>query len=227
MLCVLCLCCIIGCYGAQTVKIKVGINSKVDMEGYDSIAVIGFIDSKKNAFTNEGRTLARMIRKQLRNSKEFSVLDEGSTYLVLNEEVDVKELEKPENIISICKHLGVDALVIGAFDFRQISRPVPYIVESYSSQTGRYTPETRTYIQNSYHLTFRAKLVDGETAKTIFDFSPRTEIKPQYRRQWDNSIAGAIKGDSPSLRSMAVRPVTAFAMSLVPHYEYERRILAQ
>jgi len=227
VLCALCLCCILGCYGAKAVKIKVAVDSKVDMKKCGTIAVLDFIDSKSNSITADGRTLARMIRKQLRNSKELNILDERSMYLTLNTEIDKDKIEDPKTLALICDQMGVGAVIVGTFDFRQVNQPMPYIVERYSPTTGKYSPETRTYVRRSYRLLFHAKVVDGATGATVFDYAPRIEDRPEFRRAWGLPFSGRARTEPTSLRGMAARPVTTFVLNLVPHYEYERRMLAR
>lgn len=219
-------CVFLGCYGAEAVKIRVGVDSKVDMRKYSTIAVMDFIGDRDNSPTDQGKALARMIRKRLRSSKEFHVLDERNMYLILEEEIDKGETEDPKVLVSICGQLGVDALIVGTFDFYRASQPVPYIVERYSPRTGRYRPETRTYIQRVYHLSFHAKVVDGITGETVFDYVPPPEERPELRSDWGLPFSEG-GSDSASLRSIAARPVAKFALSLVPHYEYERRMLVR
>ena len=228
LFCVLCLtsCVFLGCYGIEAVKIKVRVDSKVDMKKYSTIAVMDFIDRKDNSPTDQGKILARMIRKQLRNNKELHILDERSMYLTLEEEIDKDKIEAPIALISICDQLEVDALIVGTFDFSRVSRPVPYIIERYSPRTGKYRPEARTYIQGVYRLSLHAKVVDGTTGKTVFDYVPPPEEKPEFRSVWGLSLSEG-GPDLTNLRSMAARPVTAFVLSLIPHYEYERRILVR
>ncbi len=223
----LCLIWVLGCYGAETVRIRVGVDSKIDMSKYDTVAVMDFIDNKSSSATDQGKILARMIRKQLVNSKEIEVLNERSMYLLLDGQIDKNNIEDPTVLISICNQLGVGAIIVGIFDFRQTSQPMPYIVERYSPRTGRYTPETRTYIRKSYRFSFRAKVVDGKTGKTVFNYTPRAEDRPVSRTNWGLPLSGTSGSKSVSLRSIAVRSVTAFVLDLIPHYEYERRVLAQ
>ena len=224
--CVFLLICILGCYGTETVKIRVRVDSKVDMKKYSAIAVMDFIDSRKNSPTDQGKTLARMIRKRLRGSKELRVSDERSMYQILEQEIGKDEIADPNALISICDQLGVDALIVGTFDFYQMNQPMPYIVERYSPQTGKYRPETRTYIQKVYRLSLNAKVVDGTTGETIFDYAPPVEEKPELRSVWGLPFSG--EGSDPAnVRSVAARPVAAFVLSLIPHYEYERRILVR
>ena len=209
------------------VKIRVGVDSKIDMGKYSTIAVMDFIDNRSNSLTDQGKTLARMIRKQLANSKELDVLDERSMYLLLNGQISKNNIDDPAALISICNQLGAGAIIVGKFDFRQTNQPMPYIVERYSPRTGRYTPETRTSIRRSHRFSFHAKVVDGKTGEIIFDYTSRTEDRPGSRRTWMSSLSGESRSKPTSLRSMAVRPVTAFVLDLIPHYEYERRILAR
>lgn len=221
--CVYCL----SCSGSNVVRIRVGIDSMIDIKKYGSIAVMDFVDSKSNSVTDQGRDLTRMIRKQLANSEGFTVLDERAMYLTLDEEMDKDKIDDPAALMSICSQLGVGALIVGAFDFRQISQPVPYIVERYSPSTGKYAPETRTYVRSSYRFSLHAKVVDGKTGETVFDYAPRVEERPEYRGSWGLPLSGETGSGSISLRTIAARPITAFVLNLVPHYEYEPRILAR
>jgi hypothetical protein len=219
-------CVLLGCYGTEVVKIRVRVDSKVDMSKYNTLAVMDFIDIRDNSPTDQGKTLARMLRKQLVNSKEFHVLDERTMYLTLEEEIDKDKIEDPSVLVFISDQLEVDALIVGTFDFYQMNQAIPYIVERYSPSAGTYRPETRTYIQRVNHFSLHAKVVDGRTGETIFDYAPRPEEKPELRSvSWiPFSESGS---DLTSLRSIAARPVAAFFLNLVPHYEYERSILAR
>jgi len=226
-LCILCLGCFQGCFGTEAVRIKVGVNSKIDMKEYKTIAVMDFVDSRSNSLTNDGKTLARMIRKQLGNSKELNVLDEKGMNLNLREVIDKDKIENPEILVSIANQLGADALIVSTFEFHQLNQPMPYIVEQYSPRTGRYTPETRTYVRRTQRLSFHARLIDGKTGETVFDYAPRIEERPESRRAWGMPLSGESKSNRTGLRGMAARPVATFVLSLVPHYEYERRILVR
>jgi hypothetical protein len=221
-----CTLCILGCFGTETVRVRVRVDSKIDMSKYKVVAVMDLVDVRDNSPTDEGKTLARIIRKQLKKSKGFQILDEKTMYLRLEEEIDKSKIEDPDALISICDQLGVDALIVGTFDFYRMNQPVPYIVESYSPRTGSYSPETRTYIQRVSRLSLHAKLVDGATGKTILDYTPPVEERPELRSAWGLNLSGGGSG-SASLRSIAARPVADFILSLIPHYEYERRILAR
>jgi len=68
--------------------------------------------------------------------------------------------------------------------------------------------------------------VDGKTGDTVFDYSPPHEEKPEFRSFWDLPFSED-ESDSTSLRSVAARPVSVFVLNLIPHYEYERRLLAR
>jgi hypothetical protein len=222
----LCLICVLGCSGTEVVKIKVRMDSEADMKNYKTIAVMSFIDSRDDSTTDQGGILARMIRKQLKGSKEFEVLDEKSIYLRLEEELNKSKIESPDVLVAIADQLGADALIVGTFDFYQLNQPVPYIVRRYSPSTGRYNPETRTYIQRVNRLLIRAKVVDGKTGETIFDYSPPPEEKPEYRDSWGFPFSSG-SSDPEALRTTAFRTVKAFALKLIPHYEYERRIIVR
>ncbi len=222
----LCLVCVLGCSGTEVVKVKVRVDSEADMSDYKTIAVMSFIDSRDDSTTDQGGILARMIRKQLRGSREFEVLDEKSIYLRLEEELNKSKIESPDVLVDISDQLGADALIVGTFDFYQLNQPVPYVVRRYSPSTGRYNPETRTYIQRVNRLMIRAKVVNGKTGETIFDYSPPPEEKPEYRDSWGFPFSG-VSSDPEALRTTAARIVKAFALKLMPHYEYERRVIVK
>lgn len=214
---------LLGCAGTEPVKIKVMVDSKVDMKQYKTLAILDFVDVRKNSNTDGGKALARMIRRQLRNSKEFDIISEGNMYFTLDEELDKEKLSDQGFLISACEQLGADALIIGTFDFHQVARPVTYIADRYSARTGNYSPETRTYIQKFNHLTINAKVIDGKTGATIYTHSPSSEETPEYSSTLGSLISGG--PDISSLRTIAVRPIKSLVLSLTPHYEYERRML--
>jgi hypothetical protein len=222
----LCFICVLGCSGTEVVKVKVRVDSEADMRNYKTIAVMSFINSRDDSTTDQGEILARMIRKQLGGSKEFEVLDEKNVYLRLEEELNKSKIESPDVLVSISDQLGSDALIVGTFDFYQLNQPVPYIVQRYSPSTGRYNPETRTYIQRVNRLLIHAKVVDGKTGETIFDYSPPLEEKPEYGDSWGFPFSSG-NSDPEALRNIAARTVKAFVLKLIPHYEYERRIIVK
>lgn len=228
VLCVFLLVSLLGCYNnGEVVKIKAMVNSKVDMRKYKNVAVMDFIDNRENAFTTEGAILARMIRKQLGKSKDIQILSEKTTYQRWEGEVDKDKIEDPDILMSICSQLEVDALIVGTFDFQQLNQPVPYIVERYSSRTGQYRPETGTYVKGVYRLSLHAKLVDGATGETVFDYNPPVAEKPKLGSAWGVPFPDDDNTDPASLRVIASKPVNDFILSLVPHYEYEKRILVR
>ena len=225
--CILLLICFLGCYKTEIVKIKTIVDSKVDMTKYKNIAVMDLIDSRENEITTSGTILARMIRKQLGKSKEFHVLDEKTINLRLEEEINKKKIEDPDALINICNQLEADALIVGTFDFYQMNQATPYIVERYSSSTGQYRPETRTYVQGLYRLSFHVKLVDGTTGETIFNYTPPVEERPKVGSTLGLPLPDIGKADPAVLRVMASRPLSKFVLSLVPHYEHEQRALVR
>lgn len=208
------------------VKIKVRVDSKVDMKNHRNIAVIDFIDIRDSSITEQGKILARMIRKQLKVSREFNILDERAVDLTLLEDMDKDKIESPDALVSVSSQLGADTLIIGTFDFYQLNQAVPYVVQRYSSRTGRYTPETRTYVQRVNRLSLHAKVVDGATGETIFDYAPPSEERPELHNAWGLPFSGS-RDDPEVLRTIAGRPIRKFVLSLIPHYEYERRTLVR
>jgi len=214
-----------GCYGTETVKIKVMIDSRVNMENYKTIAVLDLIDEKKDSITEQGRILARMIRRKLRDSKEFNVISEGTINLTLEEEIDKDRFDDKEFMVSICDTLGADAILVGTFDFYQMAQPISYIAERYYPKTGTYSPEARTYIQRVNHFKLRAKVIDGKNGSVIYDFSPSYVESPEYGNSWLSLFSSG--ADSTSLRSIAIKPISNLVLNLVPHYEYERRVLVR
>jgi hypothetical protein len=217
---------LLGCYGTESVKIKVLVDSTVDMRKYKSMAVMDFVDSKDNLITDQGQILARMIKKRLRTSKEFQILDERNAHLALEEGIDKDKINDPEFLTSICSQLEADALIVGTFDFYQIDQPVSYIVDRYSPQTRRYNPETRTYIQRVNRLSLHIKVVDGATGETVYDYTPASKDVPELRSIWGFSLSGG-RSDPATLRGIAAGPVTAFVLNLIPHYQYEQRKLVR
>ncbi|MBD3182639.1 hypothetical protein GF312_10125 [Candidatus Poribacteria bacterium] len=216
---------IFGCYGTQDVKIKVKVESKVNMKKYRNVAVLDLVDAQSNIATEQGRMLSRMLRKQIRRSDEFDIMEEKNITEILDENIVKEKIESSQSLVEISDRLNVDALIVGTFDFYQISKAVPYIVERYSYSTGRYSPEARTYIQQVNRLLIYLKLVDGKTGETIFDFRPSAVERPARRNAWGLPFSSG--PDPEVLRYMAKKPMDNFLLSLIPHYEYERRILIQ
>jgi len=211
-----------GCYSYNTeiVNIKVKVDSKVSMSKYSSLAVIGFSDMKNKHGEEYGKVLSRMIRKQLKESENFKVLDERDTLFG-----DELGSDDPETLVDISKQLDVDALIVGKYDFGQRYQAVPYIAERYYP-ASRYRPEGRTYIQKVYYLKFYAKLVDGTTGETIFEFSPPMEERPDYSNSTGLPFLSS-SAEPSNLRTIAAKSVKNFVLSLMPHYEKERRILVR
>jgi len=212
-----------GCYSTQSVNITVKVDSKIDMSKYHTIAVINFLDKKSKPNEEQGKIISRMIRKQLKNSKEFQILDEKN--MELDTEIHEDDIKDPETLVSLGNQLGVDALIVGEFEFSQRYQSVPYIVDRYSSSEGKYIPEGNTYVRNMYSFSFHAKLIDGKTGKTIFDYSPRVEEKPDYQSSGLELLFSDGTNDPSYLRAIASKPVANFVLSLTPHYDHERRIL--
>jgi hypothetical protein len=219
---------LVGCYATEAVKIKVRVDSKVDMSDYNTIAVMDFVNMRSGVITDDGEILARMVRKNLNKSKEFEVLDEKNIYLRLDDEIDKSKIEDPEALISISDQLAVDALIVGTYDFYQRNQPVPYYAERYSPNTGRYryNPETRTYMRRVNHLLLHLKLVDGDTGETVFDYKPPTNERPVYRSTWGLPMDRNMPNQS-SLKTLGTKLMKDFIINLVPHYEYEQRKLVR
>ncbi|MDQ1328847.1 MAG: TolB protein [Candidatus Poribacteria bacterium] len=215
--------CFTGCYSTESVNIKVKVNPKVDMSKYKAIAVIDFLDKKSKPNVDQGKIISRMIKKQLKKSEEFQILDEKS--MELNNDIHEDDIKDPSSLVSLGSQLGVDALIIGEFEFSQRYQSVPYIVDRYSSNERKYVPEGNSYIRNVYSFSFHAKVIDGKTGETIFDYSPRTEEKPDYQSSGLGLLFSDGTNDPASLRAIALKPITNFVLSLTPHYENERRIV--
>ncbi len=213
-----------GCYSTENVNITVRADSKIDMRKYRTIAVMDFVDKKSKIDGDNGKIISRMIRKQLKKSKEFQVLEERN--MTIENVVREGEIGDVNILASLGNQLGVDALIVGEFEIYQRYQSIPYIVDRYSTSTGKYTPEGRTYLQKTYVFSFHARLIDVAKAEVVYDYKPKTEERPEYRSGFglpftDNS------NDPSNLRTMAVKPVTKFVISLIPHYEIERRILVR
>ena len=217
---------IIGCYGTQTVKIRTLVDSKVNIKEHQKIAVMDFVDVRKNAATDQGKILSRMIRKKLRKNKEFSVLQEKDMNNALEREIDRDKVESPDFLIAVSQKLGVDSLIVGTYNFYRINQVVPYVVERYYPRIGGYRPRTGTYLQRVNRLELHARLVDGRTGKTIYDFNPPPEEKPELKSGFGLPFADT-SPDPEVLRMIAARLISDFVLSLVPHYEYEKRILVE
>jgi hypothetical protein len=224
MFCIPAMIFLFGCYSTENVNITVRADSKIDMRKYKTIAVMDFVDKKSKADGDNGKIISRMIRKQLKKSKDFQVLEERN--MTIENVVHEDEIGDINILASLGNQLGVDALIVGEFDISQRYQSVPYIVDRYSTSTGKYTPEGRTYLQKTYTFSFHARLIDVAKAEVIYDYKPKIEERPEYRSGFglpftDNS------NDPSTVRTMAVKPVANFVISLIPHYEIERRTLVK
>ncbi|HGE70006.1 TPA: hypothetical protein ENX78_04165 [Candidatus Poribacteria bacterium] len=214
----------LGCYSTENVNITVRVDSKVDMRKYRTIAVMDFVDKSSKSANDNGKLIARMIRKQLKKSKDFQILEERN--MTIESEVHENELDDLNVLVSLGNQLGVDALIVGSFEAYQRYQSIPYIVDRYSTSTGKYVPEGRTYYQKTYVFSFHAQLIDVADGKIVYEYSPRPEERPEYRSGFGLPFTDG-SNDPANVRAMAVRPVTNFVLSLMPHYETERRILVK
>lgn len=222
----LCIVCFFGClrYDIESVNISVKMNSKVDMRNYRSIAVINFFDMKGKLGKEHGELLARMIRKQLKESKDLKVLEKKD--MEIDEEIDPSIIDDKESLVNLCNSIGADAIIVGWYEFGQRFYAVPYIVERYSPRTNRYNPEGRTYIQKVYYLKFHAKVIDGRNGEVIFDYTPPVEERTEYTGS--SGLPFSSDSDDPSnLRVIASKPVRNFVLSLMPHQKTETRMLVK
>ncbi len=211
-------------YNLESVNINVKVNSKVDMKNYRSIAVINFFDMKGKPGKEYGELLARMVRKQLMENKNLRVLEKKD--MELDEEIDPGIIDDKESLINLCNQLGVDAIILGKYEFGQRFYAAPYIVERYSPKTNRYIPEGRTYIQKAYYLKFHAMVVDGKNGEVIFDFAPPVEERTEY--PGSSGLPFSSGSDDPAnLRSIASKTIKNFVLNLIPHQKSETRILVK
>lgn len=211
-------------YNVEPVNISVKMNSKVDMRNYRSIAVINFFDMKGKERKEYGELLARMIRKQLKENKDLKVIERKE--IEIDEEIDPSIIDDKESLINLCKSVGVDAIIVGKYEFGQRFYAVPYIVERYSPRTNRYTPEGRTYIQKVYYLKFHAKVIDGRNGEVIFDYAPPVEERTDY--SGSSGLPFSSGSDDPSnLRAIANKPIRNFVLNLIPHQKNETRMLVK
>lgn len=211
-------------YNIESVNINVKVNSKVDMRNYHTIAVIDFFDIKGKLGKEYGELLARMVRKQLMENKDFKVLEKKD--IELDEEIDPSIIDNKESLINLCNQIGVDAIILGKYEFGQRYYAVPYIVERYSPRTNRYTPEGRTYIQKAYYLKFHAMVIDGKNGEVIYDFAPPVEERTKY--PGSSGLPFSSDSDDPAnLRAIAGKPVRNFVLSLIPHQKSETRLLVK
>ena len=211
-----------GCYETQMVKIKVRVDSKVDMSKYQTIAVMDFVDKKIKPNEMNGKIIARLVRKQLKKGKGFQVLEERN--MEFGSSISRDDIKDPMIIAFIGRQLDVDALIVGEFEFYQRYQSVPYIAERYSTSTGRYAPEGRSYIQKVYGLSLKAMVVDCKSGETVFTYTPRIEERPEYRNTFSLPFSDGTS-DPSNLRSMVAKPVNNFVLSLMPHYEKQRRLI--
>lgn len=221
-----CLAMFAGCSSTVSVPVRVKVAAELDLVKYDRIAVIPFVD-KENRLTREQLDeLAELLRQNLSRIPNLNVQPGLTTRELLeNEDLNAEKLRDPDHIRNWAGVLNTPAVVTGVVRYYSVTAPRQRYVERYSFQMQRYVTEVETYLARTHYLNVELAVRDGENGTALLPFK-----RIRQAEETDTVIGYVVReatGASSLLNRLIRAPFRDFSRQIMPHYEYEERILAR
>lgn len=221
-----------GCSSAVTrVSIPVKVQSEIDIERYSNFAVLPFVSEKQSGYNEQlppevGEDIAATLRRGLARQKRFEVVSsQETTRLLTGEDMGEEWLADTKHLSQLGEYFEVKGVIVGSFRFYSDSRPRRYYGERYSIQRQRYVMDYQDYMQKTYLLSIRVKIIDVETEKVIWDEAYRRSTAEAHTI--GSFIFSQTGPQANIVRELGRRAVTEFTRQISPHYEQEDRYLVK
>lgn len=219
-----------GCTTTK-VSIRVKVPSEIDVDKYNRLAVIPFIeirskDKRADDGVEWGQDLATVFRRSLNRPHKFEILSAKDTDALLKDDLlDPSQLEDATLLATLGAEMEVDALIIGTYRFSSVSEPRRAYYDRYSSTLQRYVTDSVIYYQKSYRLAVELLVVDAGTGEIVWRH-------PYESKAWERHnvasflISEAVQSDS-IFRNLATQVAASFTRNIAPHYEKSERLLVR
>ncbi len=218
-----------GCHTTR-VSIQVKVPSEIDVDKYNQLAILPFVDrahpGKKNDTSNLGIELASVFRRSLNRPHKFEILDTRNTDILLaGEQMDLETLKDTEKLAFLGSELAVDAFITGTYRFSSVSEPRRMYYDRYSASLQRYVTDSVIYYQKSYKLSVEVLVIDADTGDIVWRH-------PYQSKAWEaHSIASFLISEAVQSNSvfgnLAAQVAASFTRHVAPHYETSQRILVR
>lgn len=217
----------LGCGNKMSVLIKVKVQSEIDVNKYQKLAIIPFVNSSGSKDEELGEHIAFLLRRKLSKSSHLEILDFKETREILaGEEINLKTLEDEKELADLGGQLEVDALIVGSYKFYDISEPRRMYYDRYSLQLQRYVTDTVTYFHKSYVLSLQIFIVNANDGKAVWKAPPYQESASE-NQNLGTFLISEVSGGSSIVKELGARAVSKFIRQIAPHYETEERILVK
>lgn len=215
-----------SCSNTTKVLVKVRVQSEIDVNKYEKIAIIPFLNSGASKNEEWGEDIAFVFRRYLSKSKKFDVLNSKDTKLTLaGEQITIDTLQSPDKLVDLGGELAVDALILGTYKFYHISEPRRLYYDRYSTRLQRYITDTVTYFHKTYVLALDISIVDANTGETVW--SDRFEQTAEEDHNLGTLLISGISEGDNVMKRLTTQAASKFMRKIEPHYETEERILVR
>jgi hypothetical protein len=216
----------VGCSSTVTVPVRVKVAAELDLQKYDRVAVIPFVDKENRLNAEQLDELTELLRQNLSRIPNFNVQPALTTRELLeNEALNADTLRDPEHIRNWGGVLNTPAVITGVVRYYSVTAPRQHYVERYSFQLQRYVTEVETYLARTHYLNVELTVWDSETGKVLLPFKRSRQVEET------ESVVGFVVreaiGTSSLLNRLIREPLRDFSRRIMPHYEYEERYLAR
>jgi len=208
------------------VPVRVKVAAELDVQKYNRIAVIPFVDKENRLSSEQLDELTELLRQNLVRIPNLSVQPGLTTRELLeNEELNAETVHNPENIRNWGGVLNTPAVITGVVRYYSVTAPRQHYVERYSFQLQRYVTEVETYLARTHYLHIELTVWDSETGSVLLPFKRSRQVEET------ESVVGYIvreaTGTSSLLSRLIREPLRDFSRRIMPHYEYEERVLVR
>ena len=226
-------CLLVGCGGSATrVPIKVQVQAAIDLNEYSNFAVIPFVELKGSdagqirAPEEAGEELASLMRIGLGRQQNVDVVStQETTRMLTGEALDEKTVMDEAWLSRLGRYFDADAVISGAYSFLVLTEPRHYLTERYDTYQQRYITEYQNYLQRTYMLTLKIKVVNVETQSVIWDETYQRKAVDAHSLG-SFLVAQATPQDS-ILKNLSRQAIGEFTRKVSPHYEVEERFLVK
>ena len=215
-----------GCSSTVTVPVRVKVAAELDLRKHDRVAVIPFVDKENRLNAEQLEELTELLRQNLSRIPNFNVQPGLTTRELLeSEDLNADTLRDPDHVRNWGGALNTPAVITGIVRYYSVTAPRQHYVERYSFQLQRYVTEVETYLARTHYLNVEFTVWDSETGTALLPFKRNRQVEET------ESVVGYVvreaMGTSSLLNRLIREPLRDFSRRIMPHYEYEERVLAR
>jgi hypothetical protein len=222
-----------GCGSSVTrAPIKVQVQSAIDINDYSNFAVLPFAESKHSdtrqikVSEEIGEEISALTRIGLGRYQNINVTSTQETMRMLTgEEIDEDTISDVDWLVRFGRYFEADAVITGTYSFFVMSEPRRYYGERYDSRLQRYVTDYQDYLQKTYILSLRIKMINVETETVIWDEEyQRSAVEAHSLGSF--LVSQAMPYESV-LKNLSKQAIAEFTRKVSPHYEVEERFLVR